>query len=477
MERIFDIQWFDWWEWDDIYRLPKNGFYSGEGIEVRKNLSWVYLAPKLTDTGWSISGNIIFQDSLEKFWVSWGGVITCTDTGKIYLNGTLKTTLSTGTSVWNQVYGIWVTTISGTQYVYYITATTSWAWKIHRSTTSLWAFNVSYRSFTVSNGTFSYVWVINNAGLLYLAIKNMVFILDESEVVTDYLTLPDKEEIRCFTQSQNTYRIYTKVESTTVYYVWDWASTSADYRQEWYNMPILWWVNDWVYDYVVLGFNENYANLYEVAGLQKTLIRANLDASTYSRVFNQYVSIRQWIVYISWGKTWESTNYWIYTYGRFYPWTPKSLVQQYSGTTSAFLHHCHSSTTSYFACSDNKVYTIEHNNPPENYATSGYIVSQMYQWNLWEEKNFSKIRVWFILNGGAIDIYVRTSFGASFWTSIATISWTTSKGILINNNQLLSKWIGSFYELQYKFVLTPSWGGASPVLSRVTTFLNTTDKI
>jgi hypothetical protein len=81
--------------------------------------------------------------------------------------------------------------------------------------------------------------------------------------------------------------------------------------------------------------------------------------------------------------------------------------------------HCHSLSNSYFATADDKVYKISHNNPPTSdvYASSGYIVSNIYQGNLWENKDFKQLKAGFKLNGGQIDIYCRTTMNLASETT------------------------------------------------------------
>jgi len=472
MQKIFDIQWFDWWEGDDIYRLPSNWFYAGENIEIRKDLSWIQLSALLEDTWWNFDWNITCIVALDTLWVSGWGIVVCTDTGKIYLNGTLKKTLA---SSYKDVLNIWVNISSWVQYVYYVTKNSFGTGKIHRSTTNINTWVEDHREYTVATGNTGYAWIINNTWLLYIAIQNKVFILDEDEILYDYFIIPDKEWIKFISQFQDTFKVYANNVNTGIQYIWDGASTNPTYRQEWYNQPILWWVNDWSYDYVILGFNENYSDLYQVAGTQKQEIRSNLETSTLSRVLNWFLSIRQWIVYISWWKSWESSNYGIYTYGNYYPWARKSLVQSHSWTSNAFLWHCHSETNSYFACADDKVYKVSHNNPPTSYATNWYIESWVYQGDVWSEMNFDKVRIGYKLNGGTIIVKVRTGFWNT-WKTIKTITDGSAKLITTNEvNTALWTWLGNFYEFQVRLELT-SWTW-TPIVRRCTTWLNTTDKI
>lgn len=299
--------------------------------------------------------------------------------------------------------------------------------------------------------------------------------MDTNEVITDYLTLPAKEEIKGFTQYLWNFTVYSNYANTWVQYKWDWASAYPDYRQEWVNQPVLWVANDWEIDYAVLWFNEHYSDLYRIDWTQKTELRVNLETSNNSRLLNWYISIREWIVFISWGKSWESTNYWVYTYWNYYPWTAKSLVQSYSWTTSGFLQQCHSVSNSYMACANNKVYVTSHNNPPSVYNTTGYLVSQIYQGNVWEELEFNRMKVWFKLNWWQIDIYVRTDFTWNFvlLKSITTAEYSSVKFCKITPNDFLALNLWFFSELQIKVILTAkSNKTASPILKRITTWLN-----
>ena len=480
MDRIWQINSFNGWESDDIIQWPANSFYQWENIEVRKNLSALQLAPLLTDTGWVFDDNISYMCNLETLWVDWGGILVCLENWKTYLNWVLKTTFNTWTSAHDEIEWIWVNeNLLWDQYIYYITKTVFWAWKIHRSTTDLATFNVSYRSFTVASGNSGFVWVINDTGLMYIGINNKILLMEQDEIVQEFLLLPTQEIISWFTQFQGTFKIYTNLINTWVQYVWDGVSEAISYRQEWLNQPILWVVNEWATDYAILWFNENYSWLFKIQGTQKTKLRTNLKASSDSRILNKYLSIREGIVYIGWGKTWQSDNYWVYTYGNYYPWTARSLVQSFSWAVS-FIYQCHKSTLSYFATADNKVYTISHNNPPSAYAASWYVVTNMYQGFIWEEKSFNYMKLWFKLNWWEVKIYARTDISAS-WKLIKTIdnaTYWSKKSVRIDKNEVMESGseLWTLNELQLKIELISSaWGANTPEVYNPTTWLTSTN--
>jgi len=175
--------------------------------------------------------------------------------------------------------------------------------------------------------------------------------------------------------------------------------------------------------------------------------------------------------------TWESSNYWIYTYWNYYPWTSKSLVQNYSLSTNEFTAHCHEATNSYFACNDNKVYTILHNNPPTAFATTWYICTLMYEAGVWEDLELDKIKISHITNWWSVKIYARTSDTASY-TLIKTIDNTTAKKTYISVNEIIQAGVSlwTFNEIQFKIELT-RWATVTnnPKVKRFTSWFNITN--
>jgi hypothetical protein len=475
MEKIFDIQSFIWWESDSFYKWPAFSFYSWENINIRKNLEWITLSSMLEDTGWSIDWNVTCMVNLETLWVRNWWIVVCTDTGKIYLDWESKYTLTN----FIRVIWIWVMYTWWVQYVYYVSQTSSWSGKIHRSTTDLApaTFIESHRSYTTSVWIVQKAIIINAWWWLYIATKNKVIELDYLEVVRDLLVLTENEKIVWFTSFQNTYRIYSNLENSWIQYIWDWASMFADYKQIWENQSILWIQNDWPYDYAILWFNQSYSDLYLISWTQKQELRVNLENSLKSRKLDWYLSIREWILYISWWQSWESNNYWIYTYWNYYPWTPKSLVQEYSKSISYFTFHSHSVANSYFVCNDWKIYKTLHNNPPDTYASSWEVVSQVFQWNVWDEMTYKLWKISFKLNTWEIKIYVRTDIEHS-WTLFKTISnanYNTVKRLRLDVNEFKALWLWNFTEIQFKFVLT-KWSTWTPLLKRATFWFDTLEK-
>ena len=220
--------------------------------------------------------------------------------------------------------------------------------------------------------------------------------------------------------------------------------------------------------------------MYLISGTQKQELRVNLESASYSRIFTGDISVRESIVYISGGLSGESNNYGIYTFGNYYPGTAKSLVQSYS-KPAIFTLHSHFASASYFACSDGKIYSSEHNAIPNNgYSPSGFITTQVYQGNLWEDKRFDNIKVGFKLESGSeIKIYLRTSFLGT-WQLAKTIDWATygtKKSCKITQSEVAGLNLGNFNELQMKIELiagsSSGTNNKTPTINRITTFLET----
>ena len=483
MERIFDIQGFSWWESDDIYKWPNDSFYQGENIDVRKNLSWVQLSAWLVDTWRSISWTITYMENLENFWLSW--ILICTDTWNIYLNWTLKFTLATWTTAWNRVYWVWSLFIAWTQYLYFISWDSSGAWKIHKVNTNITLNTASHRAYTCSSWSNQKVIVLQRDAFRFLFWKsNNIIEIEDTEIVTDRLKLPSNEFIIWFTEFQSNYKIYSNVWTVWMHTFRAYWEKDPSYRQQLKNQPILWVVNDWAYDYAILWYSLNYSDLYLISWTQKQELRVNLEASENSRVLSWDLSIREWIVYISWWLSWESNKYWVYTYGNYYPWTPKSLVQEYwINWTQQFTYHCHTINISYYACNDWKVYKSDCNNPPANwYATSWYVVSKLYEGNLWEEKVIKKIKIWFELETAtSFKIYLRKNIWDTFLLaktvdSIWTNNYDWKKSLIIYENEIKSLWLWIFNTIQVKIELfrwTSWYKTKKPVVKRITLFMDT----
>lgn len=278
---------------------------------MRKDISGTTLASGLVDSGWTIDGDVTYMINLQTIGVgSAEGIVICTSTGKLYLNGTLMHTLATGTGAHNVVRGIGTNIVSGVVYLYFISDTSFGSGKIHRTTADLVTLNVSHLSYTTwtSGNSSSSVGISFKGNSLMFTKANKVFTISDTEILATALTLPENEEIVNITSFQNNFKIYANLKVTGVQYVWNGDETTPDYRQEWLNQKVMGVVNDGANDYAVLGYNAFYSDLYIISGTQKQELRVNLESASYARTLDGYLSIREAIVYISGGSTGESSN-------------------------------------------------------------------------------------------------------------------------------------------------------------------------
>jgi hypothetical protein len=137
--------------------------------------------------------------------------------------------------------------------------------------------------------------------------------------------------------------------------------------------------------------------------------------------------------------------------------------------------HSHSTAESYFACADGKVYYIEHSNPATTtgVATSGYVVSHIYQWSILNEMSINKIRIGFTLpTNTVINIYLRDNLWGAWLLAktIDTANYAGKKTVTIYESEINDIWIGNFNDIQVKLEMI-WYGSTTPVIRRCTIFL------
>lgn len=481
MERIWDIQGFDGGEADDYMKWPENSFYSAENIEVRKDLNGAKLSAEPLDTGWVISGNITMIKNLEQFGSS--GILVCTDSGNVYKNGILMHTFARATATYNATIGIGSMFIAGTRYLYFISRTASGGGEIHKSNIDLNSWSDGFLTYSVGydSSANSICTALENTadwGFFFTKNNKIIRVVGSTETIAYPLSFPSATEIVGFTTFQNNFKIYANFGNNGNQYYWS-GTGAVDYWQVWENEPILSVANSGAYDYAIIGQTENYAKLVLVSGTQKQDLRVNLESSDYSRIFTGNLTVRKGIIYISGGKTGESTNFGIYTYGSYYPGSKKSLVQSFSSITR-FLSHTHTSSASYFANQNGKVYLVSHNNPPSDANKTGFLTTLLYEGNSWEEKAIKRIKIGFKLELASLfRLYIRKDLGEA-WQLAKTVDYATygsKKWVTIPVSELKLN-IGNFTNLQYKIELVSwysSYPSSTPMIKRITTFMEVTN--
>ena len=304
----------------------------------------------------------------------------------------------------------------------------------------------------------------------------MTFDIDNVEVVNELLTLSDKDVIVWMSVFQNQYRVYSNIESlNTFQYFWDWTSAEFDYKVIWRHLPVRAIENDWGYDTAITWFNEAYSDIYQIAWSQRQEIRVNLEAATWARIFNDHISSREEIVYISW---WTTAKKWVYSMWNYYPWMPNALVLEHPLLNDEILWHTHDISLSYFACNDGKVYQLSHNQIA-THNTTWYIESLIFNWWPWNayiKKSIEYAYIGFsqVDNSKTIELYAKVDWGS--YKLLKTINWAHSnvRWVRIDRSEFITQELWDFFDLTYKIVLNWDWWDqltSTPIFRWVETYI------
>lgn len=465
-------------EQDTEYIWPAWCYDTWIWIDNRRNPPFIKSSPAMVEeyTYWD---SICLHKNLEDFWLS--GQLVCLDDWRVYVWSTLKFTINTWTSAWNRVLWVgYISDVSWTSYLYFISDTSIGTGKIHRVPTTIASHTASYLTYTTEwSVILDKIPVINETTRFIFWVNNKVFEVDNQEVITNYITFPNNQEMVAITEFQNRYTLYYNTISTSPIHwyqaYWDWFSYEIEWNpiiRYWY--PTLAVVNAWAYDYAISWFNENYSDLYLVAGSQWQPIAINPEAKLNSRKFYPYISIRAWMVYISWEKLWVK---WVYTYGDYHIWFPKSLTMEFVESvtwTNTFLHHTHTSTKSYFSTDDDRVLSISYNDPPANYVNNTLVYSKYYIWNwLHTLKSIDYMYVWYQLPSASYSIKIYARKDTWSFKLLSTITDHTKEWLLIEASEFSGVDLWDFYKLQFKFELIwPTNPTNTPKIWIVQVFMN-----
>lgn len=476
---VWDINAYNW-EQDSQYLWQQGAFNSSLWVDVRKEPPFVKLSSKMTEE-WTFDDEILYMVNLEDFWLTW--ILTCLKNWKIYLNWTLKHTLSDWTNAYNRI--IWVSyNVAINPYLYYFTQTSSWSYKIYKSDTSVtaWSFTTLWTYTTRTWNTQIYYPTISENERIIAWVWNKIIEIDNADVVTTLIEFSSNEHIVKITDFQNSYRVYTTIiadtlKSTWKQYLWDWVSDTYEYLINWNNQPIQAVTQNGAYDYAITGFTQYYSDLYKVSWSQKSLALVNLEESSISwkkRLFYPYISTRTDIIYMSWeNKEWINC---IYSLWNYYPWFANATVAEYAKTTTddsdAFTFHSHTNNKSYFANTNKKVYSISYTNPT-TYFNNWYVVTKRWTWSwLHTIKSIDYMYVWYKLDSSATSIKVYASNWNGTFKLLKEITDTSKKWIRIEANEFKSLDLWDFYELELKFELITTDTSKTPALWRVLVFCN-----
>lgn len=487
---VWEINQFNW-EQDTPYLWSAGCFWSSLWVDIRKEPPFIKLSTELK-LEWTFDADITYMKDLQDFWLTW--VVVCLTNWKIYLDWTLKHTIvSTSLTTSKKVIWIWyMWNVSWSEYLYYFTDLAYNTWSIHRSDIA-----ITTATFTEDFRDYNTWWnwlnndeihIISEEDRMIIWVRDRVFQFDELEptTLTTLLEFTKWEEIIWITEYDNNYRVYVSLKSWTWFgswkvYYWDWVSSNIDRVEFWNNLPFQWVVNNWAYDFIITWISNFYTDLYR--NPWKQAIRVNLEwesstSSTWKRNFSKYITVRWDILYISWkNKEWINC---IYSLGSYFPWFTDSLVAEYyiPSWTNAFLFHTHWQEKSYFACTDDKVYSTWFSNDFSvlKYVPSATIITKKWTWN-WIH-TLKSIDYMYI--GYKLETWTSILIYADKWTwykllktiAITTETPITQKWIRIEANEFQSLDLWDFYELELKFVLATTDTTKSPALWPVLLFCN-----
>ena len=142
--------------------------------------------------------------------------------------------------------------------------------------------------------------------------------------------------------------------------------------------------------------------------------------------------------------------------------------------TDNFLSHTHSSATSYFACSNNKVYSISHNDVPSTYINNGYLITKKWTGNgIHTKKSIGYMYAWYILPSSSYSIKIYARKDNWSFRLLKTITDNTQRWVMITASEFSAVDLWDLYELQLKFELIwPANPTDTPLLWEVLVFCN-----
>lgn len=492
------------WDWKDFYGGEGDGFFYGpkgsyrmsKNVDTRMLENGVRNSNSFVYTSETYLWNVLAVNPYE---------FNCfstleTNTWRIYKNGSLAMTMATGTVAHDQVIGFGQQVRAADSIVYsygFTKVNSSGVGQIHRFATNFFTIAASV-SFTLSwgrtdNATVFKVSAVPTPSGLIFGYANTVYKMSTAEAVTTHLTFPNNFDVVAITRYQNQYKVYCNayrysngpVDSHV--YIWDWISTETDQEVVFENSKVINVVNDGGDDYVVFGWISDTSDLYVVQGIRRAELRINVEGnlSTNTRLFWKYWTVREWIVYMNGtNKLWEDC---MYSYGKYYNGTPKSLIAENSISINAIQAY----PTSIYVYDDDgasagvgKIYSrpIEFNSVPN---ASGKIYSYPLTWGygIHTKKVIEELLISYSLyqNNDSIKIYARKNANpytdnTTWWTLVKTITDATKMGAKVNRSELVALNLGEFNILEYYVEITAS-GNRSPVLYQIKTVFTDSIKV
>ena len=467
IEQVWNISDFSGGEADGFYNWPTGSYRAGTWLDTRRVENWA----RATNILVSQSTYTWVVQAVSEFWDKVFSTYTGT-TGKVW-QGTSSLTLSSWSSTYDKIlaFGKMRRSSDGIEYQYWFTATSSGIWNVHRFDEPVNS-GVQYAIWTFTMGN-TRTWaplnnkmpIISGNWEIMWAYGNTVWKIDWAHTVTQLLVLPKEWDIVAITEYQDTYKLYinqykawlvTWSADCIIAYWGGLASVWITQKVIYKNSPVQTIVNDWPVDYAVFG-SSFVSDLYIVQWLIRTPVRNNIEFSeNNSRILGTESCISDGIIYIL--GTDKLNNTCIYSYGKYYPWTPNSLVPE----------NVLSSWTMKFWVSEVGIFVYEWLNIYRKLkefkaqASSSFkLYTYALRWGAWfySKKTLKRIDISYRLSNAndSLKLYARTNgwpytSNSTGWSLVKNITWTTyfaQMGVRIEHSEIQSLNIGNFHQLEY----------------------------
>lgn len=435
-------------------------------VDWRKNPAWIQLW-QYAGTEYTLSGDVtaLFDRSSADSTVSW--IIEATKTGNIYLDWVLKYTIS-----WvpfPEIYGIEY--VAGNLYYF----TPNWVFTSVLSMTGSCTL-----AYTPSVYPYSKT-IVKKAlnGNVYWSNQNILHKLSTSWAFTSsVIILPTGYNITAITYYQNFISIYASNAVGGIKWIWDWlvtTDTQPNFTVEYPWLPILGADGEAWQDFAVMGFSQDYSDLYDVSWQQiPRLIVSNTEGSVWWRKFNGVVKKRLGIVYI-WGSIAGDVNRsaynCVFSYWNYHKWYPFWLQTEFKTNSAISSLLVRSSEIIAGVSGRTYINYIWDNSWRHKYNDIGEWVSGVFTGGKRNRKSLISIRFEFNNDAsnsyekhwGLVDFYIRKKT-SSAWTLIESFNTSsiTEEYKEINTNKLSA--ISSFTQIEYKVRMQPP-AGESPYLT------------
>ena len=458
---------FDWWLSDDIRRLEDStAFQDSVNVDIRTDTKWVQLWPKFF-TQFTYDSPVVWMINLNDY--GWFWLMTYHENWKIYVDWIYQNTISTTADTIKKIYNVSIIEVSWVAKIVYI-----WHSKIHVS-------NIDLTWFQIDLYTYDNTWDIISRPLVqfndrfYFGSANLLYFFQPWLVFLNHavLTFNKSEKIVWLTMFISNMRIYTTQWMGTS----NWSSTQYNWNLnrinstqslvKWETLPIKAVIWSWSTDYVICWLNSNYAELWITSWYERKLLKKWIEIANWNWRFkfttnSKAVVNRKWFITIAWNN-WPYN--WLFTYWSYYGSVNPSMTFETNVINiwdtwqiDALFAAWNVVVIAYTSNWVSKLGAVETQYAPTNwYQPFWHIKSQKFnaerKWKLKEIKEIIIAHNLWEWNEWTIKLYAtRNNWDEILLKTITNIEEPYTR---IITNELYSKWIIDFYEIDFRVELLP----------------------